>query len=93
MNITGDQFCVVNILPDTGSLQTIISDRVVNKLKSKPLRQVDMTVSVFFNKKESNMKLNEYEIVFKSLRTDKRQVITALGIPKTCTGIKKQLLL
>ena len=39
------------------------------------------------------MKLNEYEIVFKSLSTDKRQVITALGIPKTCTGIKKQLLL
>ena len=52
MNITGDQFCVVNILPDTGSLQTIISDRVVNKLKSKPLRQVDMTACFSIKKNQ-----------------------------------------
>ena len=51
MNITGDQFCVVNISPDTGSLQAMISDRVANKLKSKPLSQVDMRVSVFYSKK------------------------------------------
>ena len=66
-----------------------VYDRVVNKLKLKPLRKVDMGVSAFLNKKESKMKLNEYEIV-KSLYTDERKVTTALGVPKICTDIKKQ---
>ena len=48
-----------------------------------------MGVSAFLNKKESEMKLNEYEIV-KSLYTDEREVTTALGVPKICTNIKKQ---
>ena len=48
-----------------------------------------MGVSAFLNKKESKMKLNEYEIV-KSLYTDERKVTTALGVPKICTDIKKQ---
>ena len=90
MNITEDQFCVVNILLDTGSQQTFISDRVVNELKLKPLRKVDMGFSAFLNTKESQMKLNEYEIVVKSLCTDERKVITAVGVPKICTDIKKQ---
>ena len=90
MNITEDQFCVVNILLDTGIQQTFISDRVVNELKLKPLRKVDMGVSAFLNTKESKMKLNEYEIFVKSLCTDERKVITALGVPKICTHIKKQ---
>ena len=68
-----------------------IYDRVVNKLKLKPLRKVDMGVSAFLNKKESKMKLNEYEIVVKLLYTDERKVTTALGVPKICTDIKKQL--
>ena len=37
MNITEDQFCVVNILLDTGSQQIFISDRDANELKLKPL--------------------------------------------------------
>ena len=49
-----------------------------------------MVVSAFLNTKESKMKLNEYEIVVKSLYTDERKVITALGAPKICTDIKKQ---
>ena len=53
MNITENQFCVVNILLNTGSQQTFISDRVVNELKLKPLRKVDMGVSAFLNTKES----------------------------------------
>ena len=51
MNITEDQFCVVNILLDTGSQQTFMSDRVVNELKLKPLRKDDMGVSAFFEYK------------------------------------------
>ena len=43
------------------------------------------------NTKKSNLKLNEYEIVVKSLCTDERKVITALGVPKICTDIKKEL--
>ena len=62
----------------------------VNELKLKPLRQVDMGVSEFLNTEKSNMKMNEYEIVVKSLRTDENKVIAALGVPKICTGIKKQ---
>ena len=81
MNITKDQFCIVNILLDSGSQQTFISHRVVNELKLKPLLQVDMGVA-FLNTKESNMKLNEYEIVVTLPRTDERKVITALGVPK-----------
>ena len=89
MNITEDQFCIVNILLDSGSQQTFISDRVVNELKLKPLRQFDMGVA-FFNTKESNIKLNEYEIFVTLPRTDERKVITALGVPKMCADIKKQ---
>ena len=59
------QFCVVKILLDTRSQQTFISDRVINELKLKPLSQVDMRVSKFLNTEESNMTLNEYEIVVK----------------------------
>ena len=77
-----------NILLDTGSQQTFILDRVVNKLKLKPLRKVDMGVCAFLNIKESNMTLSEYEIVVKSLYTDERKV--TLGVPKICTDIKKQ---
>ena len=84
------QFCVVNISLDTGSQRTFISGRAVNELKLKSLRKVDMVVSAFLNTKESKMKLNEYEIVVKSLYTDERKVITALGVPKICTDIKKQ---
>ena len=51
MNITKDQFCVVNVLLDAGSQQTFISDRVINELKLKPLRKVDMRVSTFLNTK------------------------------------------
>ena len=53
MNITENQFCVVNILLNTGSQQAFISDRAVNELKLKPLRKVDMGVSAFLNTKES----------------------------------------
>ena len=49
-----------------------------------------MGVSVFLNTKESKMKLNEYEIVVRSLCTDERKVIIALGVPKISTDIKKQ---
>ena len=84
------QFCVVKILLDTRSQQTFISDRVVNELQLKLLSQVDMRVSAFLNTEESNMKLNEYEIVVKPLHTDERKAITAFGILKTCTDIKRQ---
>ena len=63
MNITEDQFCVVNILLDTGSQKTFISDRVVNELKLKSLRKVDMGISAFLNTKESKMRLNEYKLL------------------------------
>ena len=62
-----DQFCVVNVLFDTGSQQTFISDRLVKELKLAPLR----------NTEESNLKLSEYEIVVKSICNDQRRVIKA----------------
>ena len=49
-----------------------------------------MGVCAFLNTKESKINMNEYEIVVKSLYTDKRKVITALGVPKIYTDIKKQ---
>ena len=90
MNKREDQFCVVNVLFDTGSQQTFISDRLVNELKLAPLRQIDMEVSAFLNTKESNMKLSENEIVAKSVCNDQRKVITALGVPKICSELKNQ---
>ena len=48
-----------------------------------------MGVCAFLNTKESKINMNEYEIVVKSLYTDKRKVITALGVPKIYTDIKK----
>ena len=75
---------------DTEIQQTFISNRVVNELKLKTFRKVDMGVSAFLHTKESKMKFNEYEIIVKSLHTYERKVFTALGAPKICTGIKKQ---
>ena len=49
-----------------------------------------MGVSAFLNTNESKMKLNKYEIVFKLLRMDEMKVITALGVLKICTDIRKQ---
>ena len=88
MNITEGQFCVVNILLDTGSQQMFMSDGVVNDLKLKTLCQVDMGVNAFLNAKESRMKLNEYEIIVNLLTLtpwcmDQRKVITELGVPKS----------
>ena len=51
-NMTEDQFYVENILLDTGSQQTFISDRVADELKLKPLCKVDMGVITFLNTKE-----------------------------------------
>ena len=65
MNITEDQFCAVNILLDTGSQQTFISNRVVNELKLKTFCKVDMGVTAFLHTKESKMKFNQYEIIVK----------------------------
>ena len=48
-----------------------------------------MGVCAFLNTKESKINMNEYEIVVKSLYTDERKVITALGVPKIYTDIKK----
>ena len=62
-SVPEDQFCVVNVLFDTGSQQTLISDRLVKELNLAPLRQIDMEVSTFLNTEESNIKLSEYEIV------------------------------
>ena len=47
MNKPEDQFCVINVLFDTGRQQTLISDRLVKELKLAPLRQIDMEVSAF----------------------------------------------
>ena len=90
MNKRKDQFCVVNVLFDTGSQQTFISDRLVKELKLTPLRQINMEVSAFLNTEESNLKLSEHEIVVKSICNDQRRVITALGVPKICSELKNQ---
>ena len=90
MNKPEDQFCVVNVLFDSGSHQTFISDRLVKELKLAPLRHVDIEVNAFLNTEESNMKLSEYEIVVKSISNDQRRVITALGVPKICSELKNQ---
>ena len=64
VNKTKEQFCVANILLDTGSGHFDVA---------------------FLNKKKSNMKSNELEVVALSLRTDERKAITMLEIPEICT--------
>ena len=61
MNKLEDRFCVINVLFDTRSQQTFISDRLIKKLKLALLRQTDIEVSAFLNTKEYNMKLSAYE--------------------------------
>ena len=90
MNKPKDQFCVINVLFDTGSQQTFISNRLVKELKLAPLRQIDIEVSAFLNTEESNMKFSEHEIVVKFVCNDQRRVITALGVPKICSELKNQ---
>ena len=90
MNKLEDHFCVINVLSDTGSQHTFISDRLIKEFKLAPLHQIDMEVSEFLNTKESNMKLSEYEIVVKSVCNNERRVITALDVPEICSELKNQ---
>ena len=42
------QVCAIKLLLDTGSQQTFITQRLVDELKLKPLREINMKVSSFF---------------------------------------------
>ena len=42
MNKPEDQFCLINVLYNTGSQQTFLSDQLVKELKLAPLCQIDM---------------------------------------------------
>ena len=53
------QVCAIKLLLDAGSPQTFITQRVVDELKLKPLREINMEVSSFLSKKEGVMKLKE----------------------------------
>ena len=88
MNKPEDQFCLINVLFNTGSQQTFLSDRLVKKLKLAPLCQIDM--EVFKLTEESDMNLSEYEIVAKYICNDQRRDITASGVPKICNELKNQ---
>ena len=88
MNKPEDQFCLINVLFNTGSQQTFLSDRLVKKLKLAPLCQIDM--EVFKLTQESDMNLSEYEIVAKYICNDQRRDITASGVPKICNELKNQ---
>ena len=67
-----------------------ITQRVVDGLKLKPLREINMEVSSFLRKKEGVMKLKEYELNVKNMDSSSGKLIKCLCVPKICPNIKGQ---
>ena len=78
------------MLLDAGSQQTFITQRVVDELKLKPLREINMEVSSFLSKKEGVMKLKEYELNVKNMDSSSGKLIKCSCVPKKCPNIKGQ---
>ena len=80
------------ILLDSCSQQTYVSESLVEALKLKPIREVEMIVKAF-GEKGKQMKLKEYEILLKS-QTKKKNSITikalSVPVPNICTPISGQ---
>ena len=63
---------------------------VVEELKLKPLREINMEVSSFFSQKEGAMKLKEYELNIKNMDSSSGKLIKSLCVLKICRNIKGQ---
>ena len=72
--------------------QTFITQTVVDKLKLKPLREINMEVSSFLSKKEGVMKLKKYELSVKNMENFSCKLIKCLCVPKIFLNIKGQSL-
>ena len=78
----------IKLLLDAGSQQTFVTQRVVDELKLKSLREINMEVSSFLSKKEGAMKLKEYELNVKNTDSSNSKLIKCLCVPKICPNIK-----
>ena len=61
---------------------------MVDELKLKPLREINMEVSSFLCKKEGVMKLKEYELNAKNIDTSSSKLIKYLRILIICPNIR-----
>ena len=61
---------------------TNITQRVVDELKLKPLREINMEVSSFLSKKEGVIKLKEYELNVQNMDGSSGKLIKCLCVPK-----------
>ena len=61
---------------------------MVDELKLKPLREINMEVSSFLCKKEGVMKLKEYELNVKNIDTSSSKLIKYLCILIMCPNIR-----
>ena len=82
--------CAIKLLLDVGSQQTFITQRVVDELTLKPLREINMEVSSFLSKKEGVMKLKEYQLNVKNMDSSSGKLIKCLCLQKICPNIKGQ---
>ena len=84
------QVCAIKSLLDAGSQQTFITQRVVDELKLKLLREINKKVSSFLSKKEGVMKLKEYELNVKNMDSSSGKLIKCLCVSEICPNIKGQ---
>ena len=84
------QVCAIKSLLDAGSQQTFLTQRVVDELKLKPLREINKKVSSFLSKKEGVIKLKEYELNVKNMYSSSGKLIKCLCVSKICPNIKGQ---
>ena len=84
------QVCAIKLLLDAGWQQTCITQRLVDEMKLKPLREINMEVSIFLSKKEGVMKLKEYKLNVKNMNSSSGKLIKCLCVPKICPNIKGQ---
>ena len=84
------QCCILKILLDPGSQQTFITQRIIDELKLKPLRELNMGVSGFLSHRAGEMKLKEYEIRLLPMNSKENHLIKVLSVPRICSKIKGQ---
>ena len=78
------QVCAIKLLLDAGWQQTCITQRLVDEMKLKPLREINMEVSIFLSKKQGVMKLKEYKLNVKNMNSSSGKLIKCLCVPKIC---------
>ena len=89
-DINDTKFELVKIVFDSCSQQTYITESLAKSLNLKPIREVNMSIKSFGNKRAQVKTLHEYEVCIKPNDKGSSYFIKAVAVPTICTPISGQ---